>query len=96
MAGAYELPEIAITYASFGEQHAALLASATGVGPGKSLANKARQIQAAVAANNPAGACASVAAFMHEVSAQTGKKLTAEQAASLTTQAENIQATLSC
>jgi len=91
-----ETPEIAITYASFGEQHAALLASVAGVGPGKSLANKARQIQAAADANNHSGACATLAAFIHEVRAQTGKKLTAEQAASLTMQAENLQTTLSC
>jgi hypothetical protein len=34
--------------------------------------------------------------LIHEVSALTRKKLTPAQAGSLTTQAENIQATLSC
>jgi len=89
-------PQIAISYTSLGEQHDALIAAATGVGPGKSLANKARQSQASAEANDKAGACAILAAFLHEVSAQRGKKLTAGQAASLTTQAESIQATLGC
>jgi hypothetical protein len=89
-------PQVSITYASVSEQHAALLASATGVGPGKSLANKARQSQVAAAADNEAGACATLAAFIREVSAQRGRKLTAAQAASLITQAENIRATLAC
>jgi hypothetical protein len=89
-------PQITISHASLSEQHDTLIASATGVGPGKSLANKARQIRASADANDTAGACAILAAFIHEVGAQTGKKLTAGQAASLTTQAESIQSRLGC
>ena len=96
LAKASDPPRVVITYATLGEQHEDLIASATGVGPGKSLANKARQIQAAAEANNHSGACATLAAFIHEVRAQTGKKLTPEQAASLSTQAENLQARLAC
>ena len=96
LANASGPPRVVITYATLGEQHDDLIASATGVGPGKSLANKARQIQAAAEANDKTRACAELAAFIHEVRAQTGKKLTAAQAASLTTQAENLQARLAC
>ena len=96
MANASDPPRVVITYATLGEQHDDLIGSATGVTKSKSTANKARQIQAPGNANDKASACAELAAFIHEVSAQTGKKLTAAQAASLTTQAENLQARLAC
>jgi hypothetical protein len=78
------------------EQLAQLLTAVTGVGPGKSLANKVKLIQGYVAANNKTGACSLLTAFIHEVKAQTGKKLTIEQAASFTTQANSIKTALGC
>ncbi len=73
-----------------------LLASVTGVGPGRSLADKVTLIQAYVAANDKADACGTLAAFINDVNAQTGKKITRVQAASFVAQAQNIEATLGC
>jgi hypothetical protein len=73
-----------------------LLAAVTGVPPGASLAAKVRQIQAFVAANDNADACALLAAFINQVTAQRGKQLTVAQANSFTAQAQSIEATLGC
>jgi hypothetical protein len=73
-----------------------LVSSATGVPPGTSLADKAKQIQRYVTANNHAGACAGLTDFLGLVKAQTGKKLTTTQAGSFTQQAMTIRATLGC
>jgi hypothetical protein len=81
---------------SAAEQLTSLGSAVTGVGPGTSLAAKVNQIQAYVAANDQSDACGTLGAFMHEVNAQTGKKITADQAASLITQAQSIEATLGC
>jgi probable HAF family extracellular repeat protein len=79
----------------------ALLASVTGVGPGKSLANKVRQIQGDVAVNDTSDACATLAAFINEVNAQTGKKIQSgttlpSQAGSLIATASRIETVLGC
>jgi hypothetical protein len=79
-----------------GMQLAALLQSVTGVGPGKSLANKVMLIQSYVDADNTAAACDTLTGFINEVNAQTGKKITAAQAASFISQAQAIQDTLGC
>ena len=88
---------IAITPApTAAAQLAALLTAVTGVGPGRSLANKVTLIQAYVAANDKAQACGTLAAFVNEVNAQTGKKITPVRGASFIGQAQNIEATLGC
>ena len=56
------------------EQLADLLSETTGVGPGKSLADKVTSIQEDVAADDTADACAALGAFIHEVNAQTGRR----------------------
>jgi hypothetical protein len=73
-----------------------LLVAVTGVGPGTSLADKVSQIEAYVAANDMADACQALTAFINEVKAQTGKKITAVQAASFIAQATSIQSALGC
>jgi hypothetical protein len=78
------------------DQLAALLAAVTGVGPGKSLAEKVTQIQMYADAGDTADACSKLAAFTNEVNAQTGKKISAPQAASLLAQARVIEAGLGC
>ena len=78
------------------EQLADLADAVAGVGPGRSLAAKVRAIQGYVAANETASACATLGAFVSEVNAQTGKKLSSAQAASLISQASDIQAALGC
>ena len=65
------------------EQLADLAAAVAGVGPGRSLAGKVRAIQDYVAANDSAHACDALHAFVNEVNAQTGKKISTAQAASL-------------
>ena len=74
----------------------ALLTAVTGVGPGKSLANKVKEIQANVAANQTATACAGLNDFISLVKAQKGKKLTVAQADSFIAQANTIKTGLGC
>ena len=78
------------------EQLTDLGAAVAGVGPGHSLAGKVTQVQGFVAANDTADACATLDAFISEVNAQTGKKINTAQAASFTTQAQDIEAALGC
>jgi hypothetical protein len=74
----------------------ALLAAVTGVGPGHSLADKVALAKGSFDADDTASACSTLNAFIHEVNAQTGKKLTAGQAASFIAQAEAIEVLLDC
>jgi hypothetical protein len=67
-----------------------------GVGPGRSLAAKVTAIEGYVAANDTADACATLGAFVNEVNAQTGKKISTAQAASFISQAQDIEAALGC
>jgi hypothetical protein len=53
-------------------------------------------IQGYLAANQTAEACATLGDFINEVSAQTGEKIETAQAASLTSQAQDIEAALDC
>ncbi|MEX1357003.1 MAG: HYR domain-containing protein, partial [Gaiellaceae bacterium] len=79
-----------------GEQVADLIAASTGVGPGSSLADKARQVQAYLDAGQIEDACGTLKAYLNEVKAQTGKKVTAAQAATLAAQVNQIRAVLDC
>jgi hypothetical protein len=66
--------------------------------PGTALVDKATAIQAAVNANpqQTATACADITEFLGLVKAQTGKKLTKAQAATLITDAKNLAIALGC
>jgi hypothetical protein len=68
----------------------------TGVGPGTSLADKVTQIQTYFDAGDTADACGTLAAFINEVNAQTGKQITTAQAASFIAQAQTIEGALGC
>ena len=68
----------------------------TGVGPGKSLANKLQEVLTAVRAGNKAAACGELQGFLNEVRAQDGKKLTTAQAQQFTADATRIRAVLAC
>ena len=59
-------------------------------------ATEVSAIQGYVAANDTAEACTALGAFINEVDAQTGKKISSAQASSLVTQAHNIEAALDC
>ena len=78
------------------EQLADLADGVAGVGPGREPPAKVGAIQGYVAANDTANACATLAAFVNEVNAQTGKKISTALAASLISQANDIQAALGC
>jgi len=78
------------------EQLTDLGAAVAGVGPGHSLAAKVAAIEGYVAANDTLNACATLGAFISEVNAQTGKKITTAQAASVTARAQDIEAALGC
>ena len=73
-----------------------LAGAVAGVGPGESLASKVAEIQGYVAASDTAEACSTLGAFINEVNAQTGKKISTAQAASFITQAQDIEAALGC
>jgi hypothetical protein len=73
-----------------------LIAASTGVGPGQSLLNKALEARAAYQAGNPGGACSVLSGYLNEVKAQSGKKLTAAQAAMLTDLAQRVRVFVGC
>jgi hypothetical protein len=60
-----------------------LLTDSTGVGPGKSLANKVVLAQTYYAVSDIPPTCAVLADYLNKVSSQSGKKLTVAQAAAL-------------
>src|SRR5713101_691296 len=72
------------------EQLSDLLAHATGIGSGTSLADKVTQVQTDLASNAPADACSTLTAFVNEVQAQSGKKISPIQAAALVVNALQI------
>jgi len=68
----------------------------TGVGPGTSLADKVINAQAALAAADTTEACSALSAMIHELRAQSGKKIPTAQAAALIVTAERIRTVLRC
>jgi hypothetical protein len=73
-----------------------LAAYAEGLGPGRSLAKLARSASAKLAAGKVTDACDTLSAFLNEVRAQTGKTLTAAEAAELRLRATTIRTALGC
>ena len=73
-----------------------LLTDSTGVGPGKSLANKVSLAQTYYAVPDIQATCAVLKSFLHEISAQRGKKLAAAQADALSGDAAVIMRDLGC
>jgi hypothetical protein len=74
----------------------ALQAAVTGVGPGHSLADKVALAKSYFDAGDTANACGTLNAFINEVNAQTGKKITPAQAADFIAQAQAIEAQIGC
>jgi X-Pro dipeptidyl-peptidase len=79
-----------------GEQLVTLRGDAIGVGPGTSLADKVKAVQTAVAAGDKADACSTLTAFVNQVKANVGKKLTQAQANDLIAEATQIRHVLGC
>jgi hypothetical protein len=73
-----------------------LIAASTGVGPGTSLADKARAAASSLAGGSRTGACSNLATYLDLVRAQAGKKISAATAAALTADATRIRAVLAC
>ena len=73
-----------------------LLAAVQGVGPGTSLNDKVKDIQAAIAAGAKVSACTAIAAFRNAVSAQTGKSIAPATAAALEREAGRVAAAVGC
>jgi hypothetical protein len=89
--GAFELTGGDVT-----AQLQALAASLQGEGPGRSLSSKVARIVASLQAGNTSAACGQLNALQNEVNAQSGKSLTAAQAADLTSAIAGLRALLGC
>jgi probable HAF family extracellular repeat protein len=81
---------------SLSQYFAGLISAVTGVGPGKSLAKKATRAQSHYDAGNLDAACETLAAFIHEVDAHTGKKIERGLASTLTSSAWSIVRLIGC
>ena len=75
---------------------AKLLKEVTGVGPGKSLANDMKLIQAYYAAHDVPAACAVLTGFEGEVKAQNGKKIGPTLDAQFISDAHMLQVAIGC
>jgi hypothetical protein len=73
-----------------------LVQAVNGVGPGQSLLAKVQGAQLGYGTGNMNGACGVLGGFVNEVGAQSGKKLSTEQAMTLVTDAETIRQAMSC
>jgi len=78
------------------EQLADLLTAVTGVGPGTSLTNKVTRAQGSLAANDVLDTCSTLTALVHEISAQSGKKIPSGLAGTLIASANRIKTVLGC
>lgn len=73
-----------------------LLTMVTGIGPGRSLADKVTDARAAFDASDTATTCSTLNALLSEVRAQTGKKLTPAQAAAITALTARVRSLVGC
>ena len=87
---------VTISYIGPSDLASTLVSDSSGLGPGKALTKKAMGIEAAVNAGDTAIACAGVTDYLGLVHAQTGKKLSTDQATLLTTDANNLATALGC
>jgi hypothetical protein len=67
-----------------------LRVASTGVGTGTSLADKVALAQSRFSANDVPGTCSILSDFVSQVKAQTGKKITQAEAASLIASAQEV------
>ena len=79
-----------------GARFDALLAFVTGLPPGTSLADKVTSARAAYANQNITGACRILTDVTREARAQSGKRLSRDQATRVITEAREIRAAMGC
>jgi hypothetical protein len=89
----YTVTSLTLTPAS---QLAVLLTEVTGVGPGRSLADKVTAAQAYYAANDVQATCAMLTGFVNEVRAQNGKKVGRTLDAQLIADADTLEVAIGC
>jgi len=77
-------------------QLADLYQTVQGMGPGTSLADKVALAQSYLAAGDVPDTCGTLGAFVQEVQAQTGHSVPPTTASTLITDAQRIEAVLSC
>jgi hypothetical protein len=73
-----------------------IVVSQSNLGPGSSFTDQILAALSAARANDKPLACADLQAFINHVQAQNGKKLTADQASSLISDAKRIMVVLGC
>jgi len=96
-AASTQAPEVTITYtADLSGLTTTLVNDSSGKGPGHALADKAAAIQEAVSGGQYATACMELSNYLGLIKAQTGRKLTIDQANLLTGDATNLAAALGC
>jgi len=78
------------------EQLVDLYKAVVGVGPGTSLADKVKQAQNYLAANDKADTCSTLNAFINQVKAQSGKSIATATANTLIAEAAQIKTLLGC
>jgi hypothetical protein len=78
------------------EQLSDLETAVQGIGPGASLAAKVRAAENSLSQADTGAACASLASFTREASAQTGKSIPTDQAGQLTSDATRIRNVIGC
>ncbi len=91
--GACDVGAVEVTTA---EQLESLQALVAGTGPGGSLAAKVASALASLAGADTTGACSTLRALLNEVRAQTGKKLSAAEAAAITAAVQRVRSSLGC
>jgi hypothetical protein len=85
-----------VTVVGASGQLSQLLGAVQGVGPGMSLPSKVSAAQSSLAAGDTAATCGILAAFVSEVSAQSGQLIPTQTASALVAEASQIEAVLAC
>jgi probable HAF family extracellular repeat protein len=73
-----------------------LISLSVGVGPGKSLVNKVQAALAAYLVHDTAASCSTLTGYRQEVDAQTGKKISAQQAALMLQKVDALWGAIGC
>jgi hypothetical protein len=87
---------IAVSPPPVSQKLTALLQEVTGVGPGRSLADKVTAAQAYYAAADTQATCAMLTGLVNEVRAQNGKKISQQLDAKIITDTQTIESAIGC